>query len=167
METITLWGMRILIAVLILAAGWVLGNRASVAIRKMPRLDETLRGFLSNLARYTIFAVAFITVLTQFGVQTASLIAVLGAAGLAIGLALQGTLGNVAAGVMLLILRPFRIGDEITFGTVKGRVTALGLFVTELEGENGDFIFAPNSTLWNKEIFNHSRGPRSAARPAP
>jgi len=148
----------LVVAGAILAGGWVAGNWVSKTIQQIKKLkDDTLKSFLGGLAKYTIFAVAVVTVLAQFGVQTASLIAVLGAAGLAIGLALQGTLSNVSAGVMLLILRPFNVGDFITCGGISGTVKALGLFVTELNTADNVFIFVPNSALWNKEIQNFSR----------
>lgn len=156
-ELFTIWGMRLLSAVLILIAGWVLGNWASKAIHAIKKLDETLKSFLGGLSKYAILAVALVAVLGQFGIQTASLLAVLGAAGLAIGLALQGTLSNVAAGVMLLILRPFNIGDYITCGGVAGTVKSLGLFGTELATPDNVYIYAPNSTIWNSDIFNYSR----------
>lgn len=153
----TVVGLRLVSAVLILVAGWTAGKWASRAIMKIQKLDGTLRSFLAGCARYTILAVAAVTVLGQFGVQTASLIAVLGAMGLAVGLALQGTLSNVAAGVMLLFLRPFNVGDEILAGGQRASVVDLGLFATELRTAEGVFIFAPNSTLWNTQIQNFTR----------
>jgi small conductance mechanosensitive channel len=101
--------------------------------------------------------VSVITVIGLFGIPMASLLAVLGAAGLAIGLALQGTLANVASGVMLLILRPFNVGDYITWGTEGGTVKSLGLFGTELSMPDNVYIFAPNSRIWGNEIRNYSR----------
>jgi len=92
-------------------------------------------------------------------VQTASIIAALGAAGLAIGLALQGTLQNIAAGIMLLILRPFRVGEYIETTNVKGYIKEIGLFATEMRTADGLYLMAPNSTLWNTPIINHSREP--------
>ena len=157
MEIVTSLGLKVIIAILTLIVAWMSGNFIRDRIGKFNRVDGTLRSFLGGLAKYTIMAVAIITVLTQFGVQTASLIAVLGAAGLAIGLALQGTLSNVAAGVMLLILRPFNVGDYITAGGVSGTVRSLGLFVTELATADNVYIFAPNSQLWNTEVQNFSR----------
>ncbi len=148
---------NVTIAALVLIAGWVVGNQASKAIHKIAKLDGTLKSFLGGLAKYAIFAVSFIAMLQQFGVQTASLLAVLGAAGLAIGLALQGTLSNVSAGVMLLILRPFNVGDFIVTGGVKGTVKSLGLFATELSTPDNIYIFVPNSNLWNTDIQNFSR----------
>ena len=153
---ITFWGMRIITALAILIAGWVIGKWTSNRVKSMKRLDETLKSFLGGLIKYTIVAIALIAVLGQLGVQTASLLAVLGAAGLAIGLALQGTLSNVAAGVMLLILRPFRVGDYIVRGNIGGTVKSLSLFATELATPDNVHIFAPNSQVWNGEIFNYS-----------
>lgn len=156
-DLVTVWGMRVVSAIAVLIAGVIAGKWASKAIHKIKALDETLRSFLGGLAKYAIFAIAVVTVLAQFGVQTASLITVLGAAGLAIGLALQGTLSNVAAGVMLLILRPFHVGDYITFGGTSGTVKTLSLFGTELATADNVYIYAPNSTIWNSEIQNFSR----------
>jgi small conductance mechanosensitive channel len=151
------WGMKIVMAVVILVVARLLGKWVDRLIHKVKRLDETLSFFLGALARYTILAIAIVTILGQFGVQTASLIAVLGAAGLAIGLALQGTLSNVAAGVMLLILRPFKVGDYITAGSINGTVKSLGLFGTELATLDNVYIFAPNSAIWKGDIYNFSR----------
>jgi small conductance mechanosensitive channel len=100
-----------------------------------------------------------VTVLTQFGVETTSIIAALGGLALAVGLALQGTLSNVAAGVMILIQRPFRVGEAITAGTVTGTVQAIGLFTTEILQFDGVYVMVPNNELWNKPIVNYSRMP--------
>lgn len=151
------YGMRVTSALLILFAGWIVGNYAKKSITKMNRLDGTLKSFLGGLVKYAILALALVTVLGQFGVETASLIAVLGAAGLAIGLALQGTLSNVAAGVMMLILRPFNVGDYIEYGGIGGTVKSLGLFGTELARPDNVYIYAPNGSIWNKDIYNYSR----------
>ena len=149
--------MNVVIAALVLIAGWTVGNQISKTIHNIKKLDKTLKSFLGGLAKYTIFAVALVAVLQQFGVQTASLLAVLGAAGLAIGLALQGTLSNVSAGVMLLILRPFNVGDTISSGGTLGTVKSLGLFATELATPDNIYIFVPNGQLWNTSIQNFSR----------
>lgn len=154
---LTFWGMRLISALAILIAGWVIGNFVSKRIKNLNKLDNTLKSFLGGLAKYTIVAIAFVAVLGQLGIQTASLLAVLGAAGLAIGLALQGTLSNVAAGVMLLILRPFNVGDYIETGSIQGTVKSLSLFATELSTTDNLHIFAPNSQIWNSEIINFNR----------
>lgn len=157
MELAVTWGMRLLSALLILIAGWIIGSWARRRIGNIQKLDPTISGFLGGFAKYMILAVSLIAVLGQFGIQTASLLAVLGAAGLAIGLALQGTLSNVAAGVMMLILRPFGVGDYIEFGSTGGTVTSLGLFGAELNTPDNRYVFAPNSRIWGNEITNYTR----------
>ena len=119
--------------------------------------DSTLSRFFSSLARYAILILVTVMVLGQFGVQTASIIAAIGAIGLAIGLALQGTLQNIAAGIMLLVLRPFRIGESIEVGNVAGDVEEIGLFATRLRTVDGIYILAPNSKLWNEPVRNYTR----------
>lgn len=154
------WGLNIISAILILIASRVIGTFVARRIAASHRIDPTLASFLATFARYAIAAIAIVTILGQFGVQTASLLAVMGAAGLAIGLALQGTLSNVAAGVMLLILRPFRVGDTINVDRITGTVKALGLFGTEINTADNVYIFTPNSRLWNNDIINYSRNPQ-------
>lgn len=151
------WGMRVLSAFLILIAGWVIGSWAKRRVQNISKLDKTVSSFLGGFLKYAILAVSLVAVLGQFGVETASLLAVLGAAGLAIGLALQGTLSNIAAGAMLLILRPFGVGDYIEFGSTGGTVSALGLFGTELDTVDNKYVFAPNSSIWGTEITNYTR----------
>lgn len=146
-----------IIAAVVLAAGWFLGNKAKELIKNIEKLDDTLKTFLGGAAKYFIFALSGLIVLQQFGVETASLLAVLATAGLAIGLALQGTLSNVAAGVMLLMLRPFNVGDFISAGNVKGTVKSLSLFATEVATVDNIYVFVPNSQLWNTEIENFTR----------
>ncbi|MEM7428062.1 MAG: mechanosensitive ion channel domain-containing protein [Pseudomonadota bacterium] len=126
---------------------------------RIESVDETLSSFLSSLVRYALLVLVFITVLAQFGVKTTSILAALGAAGLAIGLALQGTLSNVASGVMLLVLRPFRIGEYIEAGGISGTVEEIGLFTTRLKRVDGLFVMAPNGQIWNTAIVNYSRNP--------
>lgn len=150
-------GGRVVAAILILIVSWMIGNWIDGRFDKMKRLDSTLRNFLGNFFKYLVVIVGVITVIGLFGIPMASLLAVLGAAGLAIGLALQGTLANVASGVMLLILRPFNVGDYITWGNEGGTVKSLGLFGTELAMADNVYIFAPNSKIWGNEIRNFSR----------
>lgn len=157
---VTTYGLSVIGAIIILVvgfviAGWVRGS-VSKALGKFKRVDETLRGFFSSLAYYAIIVFTIIAVLSQFGVETTSFIAVLGAAGLAIGLALQGTLSNVAAGVMLLLFRPFKTGDYIEGGGLAGTVKHISLFVTELATPDNVQIIAPNSQLWGDAIKNYS-----------
>ena len=119
--------------------------------------DATLRHFFSKIVRYAILILVTIMVLGQFGVQTASIIAAIGAIGLAIGLALQGTLQNIAAGIMLLALRPFRIGEYVEVGSISGTIEEIGLFATKLRSADGVYVLAPNSTLWNQPVRNFTR----------
>ncbi len=157
------YGLDILGAIVILIAGWWIAGAveraASRALGRVPRMDHTLRPFLSSLVRYGILAITLVAVLSQFGVETTSIIAVLGAAGLAIGLALQGTLQNIAAGVMLLFLRPFKVGDYIDAGGTAGTVNSVGLFTTEMTTYDGVYLCVPNGQLWNTAITNFSRNP--------
>lgn len=157
---ITLYGLDVLGAIVILLVGIFISGRVSSLVEKTlsrsRHVDAMLRSFFASLARYLVLAITIIAVLNQFGVQTASLIAVLGAAGLAIGLALQGTLSNVAAGVMLLIFRPFKAGDYVEAGGRAGTVKSLGLFVTELATPDNVQIIIPNSQVWGSAITNYS-----------
>ncbi len=151
------WGMKVIAAIAILIAGRIIGKWIANRIANINKLDTTLQTFLGKLAKYFILAIAGITVIGLFGIPMASLLAVLGAAGLAIGLALQGTLSNVAAGVMMLILRPFSVGDYIEYGGTGGTVSSLGLFGTELTTVDNKYVFAPNSTVWGSEVVNFTR----------
>lgn len=150
-------------AAVLLGLGWFLARLLSrwlfETVSKLRGIDITLAQFFSNVLRYAILTLVFVTVLGQFGVQTTSIVAALGAAGLAIGLALQGTLQNIAAGIMLLVLRPLRVGEYIQTANITGTVIEVGLFATELKTVEGLFLLAPNSTLWNTPIVNHSRRP--------
>jgi small conductance mechanosensitive channel len=150
-----------LIAVLILIAGWIIaswiGRWVRDVIGRSHYIDDTLKPLVSNFARYGILAITVVAVLSQFGVQTTSLIALLGAAGLAIGLALQGTLSNVASGVMLLVLRPFRVYEKIKVTDVMGTVREIGLFRTELVTDDGTFVSIPNTSIFSATIINVSR----------
>lgn len=160
---VTSYGLSVIGAIVILIVGFVIAGwvRRSVerGLSKFRKVDETLRSFFSSLAYYAIIVFTIIAVLSQFGVETTSFIAVLGAAGLAIGLALQGTLSNVAAGVMLLLFRPFKVGDYVEAGGLAGTVKSISLFVTELATPDNVQIIAPNSELWGSAIKNYSFHP--------
>lgn len=151
----------IVVASLILAAGWVVarwvGRGAHDLIDRSSHVDDTLKPLLSNFARYGVLAITLVVVLGQFGVQTTSLIALLGATGLAIGLALQGTLSNVASGVMLLFLRPFRVHERIEISGAAGVVQEIGLFRTIIRTDDGLYVSVPNSTIFSGTIVNTSR----------
>jgi small conductance mechanosensitive channel len=146
----------ILLIVGLIAARWAGRLIAGFSIRNL-HIDETIRPVIAAVVRYGISIIVIVAALGQLGVQTASILAVLGAAGLAIGLALQGTLSNIAAGMMLLWLRPFRVGEYIETTTVSGVVREIGLFATTLDTFDGLYRFVPNSEIWNKPLLNHSR----------
>ena len=157
------YGVDIVGAIVLLVIGWTVAGWARRGIRhaleRVPRMDETLKPFLAKLVWYVIMAFVLVAVLSQFGVQTTSVIAILGAAGLAIGLALQGTLANVASGVMLLFLRPFNIGDYVDAGGIAGTVVEIGLFNTEIKTRKGLCLIVPNKIIWESPITNFSRNP--------
>lgn len=155
-------GMNCIAAMVILLAGWWLSARAAAAVgRTLGRthVDETVRPLLANAFQWMVRVLTIVLVLSQFGVQTASIIAMLGAAGLAIGLALQGTLQNIAAGIMLVLLRPFRVGQYIDAQGVAGTVRETGLFMTELATADGVCLRVPNGKLWGSAITNYSENP--------
>lgn len=160
---LTTYGLSIVGATAILIVGWIasgwISHMVGRALSRLPRVDDMLRGFVASLVRYFILAITVIAVLGQFGVQTTSLIAVLGAAGLAIGLALQGTLSSLAGGAMLLLFRPFKVGDFIEASGHSGTVKALTLFTTELATPDNVRIVVPNTDLWGKAIRNFSANP--------
>ncbi|WP_298428963.1 mechanosensitive ion channel domain-containing protein [uncultured Jannaschia sp.] len=138
-----------------LISGWV-GRRIKTLADRHARLDKTLFDFLANIARYVVIGLAFVIVLNTFGIQTTSLIAVIGAAGLAIGLALQGTLSNVAAGVMLIFFRPIKLGDFVSINGESGTVKSINLNFTELASIGNVQIIIPNSEVWGNTITNYS-----------
>ena len=141
--------------------GFYLSSKASSMVRKqmstLQRVDKTLAPILASIIRYAGFILTLVVALGQFGVQTTSIIAVLGAAGLAIGLALQGTLSNVASGIMLLLLRPFSVGDWIETNSISGTVREIGLFATQIDTFDNIYITVPNSSIWSATIINNSR----------
>lgn len=118
--------------------------------------EETLSGFMVNITSAALFVILAIIVLDKLGVPTTSLVALLGAGGLAIGLAVRSSLANIAAGVMIIFLRPFRLGDTIECLGVSGTVTAINLFNTYIKTENHELIFLPNEKIINDKIINRS-----------
>jgi small conductance mechanosensitive channel len=152
--------LHLLEALVILVIGFWLAGKADYlvgrSLRKSKHIDEMLRGFFSSIARYFVLTITVLAVLSQFGIQTTSLVAVIGAASLAIGLALQGTLSNLAAGVMLLIFRPFRIGNSVTVSGNTGTVKALSLFWTEIVTDANVQVIIPNGSIWGQPIKNMS-----------
>lgn len=152
---------RVLASLAILVAGFIVAGWIERALRRLlggvGHVDPMLKPILGAAVRYAIVILTIIVALSQLGIQTASLLAVVGAAGLAVGLALQGTLSNIAAGIMLLWLRPFRIGDYIEVGGQSGAVEEIGLFNCRLRTFDGLFLFMPNSAIWNTPLKNDTR----------
>ena len=157
------YGVDIAGAIVLLVVGWIVAGWIRRVIRRtldsVPVLDETLQPFIANLVRYAVLIFVLIAVLNQFGVQTTSIIAVLAATGLAIGLALQGMLANIASGVMLLFLRPFNVGEYVEAGGTAGTVAEIGLFNTEIKSSAGPGLVVPNSKFCDGPITNFSRNP--------
>ncbi|MDF2368795.1 mechanosensitive ion channel domain-containing protein, partial [Sneathiella sp.] len=159
---ITQYGLDVIGALVILLIGYIVSKRVPAILIKIMNkrgIDPTVSGFLGSLTRFAILAITLLLVLAQFGVQTASLIAVLGAAGLAIGLALQGTLSNVAGGVMLLIFRPMRVGQYVEVAGHGGTVKSVSLFTTELATPDNIQVIIPNGSVWGSAIRNFSFHP--------
>lgn len=149
-------------AAAILVVGWAVSGLVGRSIRRIasrsPHVDPTIVPMLQVSAVWAIRIFVIIAVLARFGVQTASLIAALGAAGLAIGLALQGTLQNIAAGIMLLALRPLRVGEYVSIvGKADGTVEEIGLFMSRLRQADGIIVNLPNGLIWGNTIINYSR----------
>lgn len=151
---------NILLAILIFIIGnWIAGRAGNIVRRtgaRYEKLDDTLFNFLGSVVRYVILAFVFIAVLNRFGVETTSIVALLGAAGLAVGLALQGAMSNLAAGVMLMIFRPYKVGDFIDAAGVFGNVQEISLFTTIMQTFDNQHIIVPNGKIWGEQITNHS-----------
>lgn len=158
------YGLSVVGAVVLLVVGWIAANWVKRWILKVvdrtERVDETLGRFGASLARYAILIFTLIAVMSQFGIETTSLIAVMGAFGLAIGLALQGTLGHIASGVMLLLFRPFKVGDFVETSAATGTIRAINLFTTEFAAADNVQIIVPNGTIWGGDIKNFSANDR-------
>lgn len=156
-------GLDALGGIVIAIVGWyaakVIQRLVLRALRRTEKVEETFAMVIAKVARYTVIVFVVVVVLSQFGVQTASIIAALGAAGIAIALAMQGTLSNIAAGTMLLFLKPFRVGDYIDADGIAGTIDELGLLTTQMRTFDGIYVMVPNNQLWNKAIKNYSRLP--------
>lgn len=155
------YGLNVVGAILILIVGWVVAawvsRLARAGLSRSGRVDTTVSVVLSRAVRWLILAFTLVAVLNRFGVQTTSIVALLGAAGLAIGLALQGTLANVAAGIMVLMLRPFRLGDAVDIGGTGGTVEDIGLFTTRITTFDGVVVHVPNGQVWGEKIQNYTQ----------
>jgi len=158
-ELFSTWGLRVVGALALLVIGLIVAKIIRKSVRKAldgKRIDASLVPFISGLVYYLLITVLIVAVLGLFGIETTSAIAVLGAAGLAVGLALQGTLSNFAAGVMLLIFRPFRLGDYVEAGGVAGSVAEIGLFASKLNTPDNIQITVPNSGIYGQVIKNYT-----------
>ncbi len=158
-DLVAQWGLKLLGALAVFLIGRMVAGWARRAIKRLlerSTIDATLVPFVTGITYYLLLTFVIVAALGMVGVQTASVIAVLGAAGLALGLALQGTLGNFASGVMLLLFRPFRVGDFIEAAGVAGTVEAIGIFTTTLNTPDNVGIVIPNSGVWGQIIKNYA-----------
>lgn len=152
-------GMKVLLAVAIYIVGkWVVKTVTGFIRKGMDAkgMDTTLSAFIVNIVYYLAMAFVVIAALGQLGVQTASLVAIIGAAGLAVGLALQGSLSNFAAGVMLILFRPMKVGDFVEAGGTSGAVKEIGIFCTTLLTPDNKTVIVPNSAVGGNNITNYS-----------
>lgn len=147
-------------ALIVLIVGWLVAGLVSRFVRNRvnshPNIDQTLGNFAASIVRWIILLIVILAVLGLFGIQATSLVAMLGAATLAIGLALQGTLSDLAAGFMLILFRPFKLGQFVDIGGTSGTVKDLNLFFTELATPDNVQIIIPNGKAWGAIIKNFS-----------
>ncbi len=158
-ETAQKWGVKALLAVLILLLGRLAARGVSTMIRraiKRSNVDDALAAFGGSLSYFLLMAVVVIAALNQVGIQTTSFIAILGAAGLAVGLALQGSLANFAAGVMIILFRPFKAGDFIEAAGTLGIVEEIEVFTTKLRTGDNKLVIIPNNGITAGNIINYS-----------
>ena len=156
------YGSRVLLALITLAVGWWLINRLTAKLGNLLALrkaDLALQGFISSLANIILKVLLVVSVASMIGIQTTSFVAAIGAAGLAIGLALQGSLANFAGGVLILLFRPFKIGDWIEAQGVSGTVDSIQIFHTVLRTGDNKTVIMPNGNLSNGIITNYNRQP--------
>ncbi len=158
-QQITIYGLNVLAAFAILILGsWIAKTIAMTAQKffRRQKVDETLVSFSKNLIQYSLMTFVLLAALGRLGVQTASFVAVIGAAGLAVGLALQGSLSNFAAGFLIILFRPFRVGDVILTNGVTGKVEEIHIFNTEFLLADGVRVFVPNSQITGNTIHNYT-----------
>lgn len=158
-ELALLYGVKILMALVIFVIGkWLVKKIAGIIEKTMSKnnVDPAIRNFVGSLVYWALLIFVSITALGQLGIQTASFVAIVGAAGLAVGLALQGSLANFAAGVLILIFRPFRVGDFIEIAGVSGVVQSIQIFTTELNSPDNKKIIVPNGGVISGNITNYS-----------
>lgn len=151
--------LSVLLALVLIAFGWWFSQRVATWAQsglQKARIDETVAAFLGSTLRFIIFFTIFVLALTTIGVSPTSVAAILGATGIAIGLALKGTLGHVASGLMLMAHRPFKVGDWVETEKVEGAVKRTGLFSTEINTLDNRRVFIPNTVLWDNVLINHT-----------
>jgi small conductance mechanosensitive channel len=156
-ELLALYGIRVIAALAILVIGrWIAAGirRFIQALMTRSKVDHTLVAFVGNLTYFAVLAFVVLAALNQLGIQTASFIAVIGAAGLAVGLALQGSLANFAAGVLLILFRPFKVGDVIEGAGVTGVVEEISIFTTQLKTADNKTVIVPNAKISGDNIVN-------------
>lgn len=157
---VTVWPfiLNAIFAIIILIVGWMVANWIYNKIwqkgKSSPKLDDTLTKVFAKTAKVLIMVVVVLAVLDRFGVETTSLVAVIGALGLAIGLAWQGVLADFAAGIMILVMRPFKVGDAVDISGTAGIVEEVGLVMTRMNSFDNVAIFIPNSNIWGNNIKN-------------
>lgn len=158
-ELVQVWGLKAVMAVVIFVIGRILArvlrNSLRIAMRR-GKVEETLVSFASNLAYALLMVMVIIAALNQLGIQTTSFIAILGAAGLAVGLALQGSLANFAAGILMIIFKPFKVGDFIEAAGTMGIVEEIEIFTTKMRTPDNKQIIIPNNQITNGNITNFS-----------
>ena len=153
------FGIRLLIALVIFYVGRIVARMLQRGLRKVmeaQEMDKILQTFVSNLVYWTLMVFVIIAAINQVGIQTTSLIAVMGAAGLAVGLALQGSLSNFAAGVLIVLFRPYRVGDWVEAAGISGAVEQVQILTTVLKTGDNKQIIVPNSQIMNSIITNYS-----------
>ncbi|VFP79291.1 small-conductance mechanosensitive channel MscS [Buchnera aphidicola] len=161
-QTILSYLINLFFAVIVITIGFFISQLFATIAKKLLSLrhiDNTISGFLSTLARYIVITFAFIIALGQIGVQTNSIITIIGTAGMAVGLALQGSLSNFAAGVLLVLLRPLRTNEYVNLGNAAGTVLNIHIFYTTLKTLDGKIIVIPNGKIVAGNIVNYSREP--------
>lgn len=161
-ETVTTYGLQVILALATLVLGLWLAKRLQrglLGVMRKAKVDTTLVSFLGNMLHIGLMVLVVVIALTQLGVETTSIIAVLGAASLAVALSLQGSLSNLAAGVIILFMRPFRIGDLIDAGGTSGTVKDINILLTQLLTVDGKVVYVPNGQMTSAKIINMSRNP--------
>jgi len=166
LPTVLAYAGQVVLAVIVLLVGWVIINMITRAMGRMMQashIEPTLRGFLLSVVGLFLKALLLISVASMVGIATTSFVAVLGAAGLAVGMALQGSLANFAGGVLILLFRPFKLGDTVSSGGTTGTVVSIEMFRTVLQSTTNEIIYVPNGTLSNNIVVNSSQEKQRAA----